>query len=342
MVKTHLASLVRTGILLLLCCMTGSTQTIIPTPDWVSWMGTVKINGNPAPVGTIINAFDPNSVNNGRDTVNNAGVFGYFPVYGDDLDSPGIDEGAIMGDPISFRILGVLATLDSGSAVWLGGKTIDTAHLSVSGITVGLEIADAPNTGIGAPRDTVRFEIGILNTGNIRDFYGISVDQSKIPAWQIIYPPVFIYNGPDSINYVYFDIVVPPFPGDPLINHLEYTIFSRIDPTASVAGNVDLNIQVLDAGDPDELLPGTFSLYQNYPNPFNPATSISFTLPRLSAIRLEIYNALGRLVDERELGTFSVGDHAVDYDAAHLSSGVYFYRIITEYGTQSRKMVLMK
>ncbi len=342
MVKTFLGRLALAGLVALMAAASAVTQDIVPTPDWVSWLGTVSINGKPAPVGTIINAYDPQGVNNGRDTVAYEGIFGFMSVYGDDPNSPSIDEGAHINDLINFRILGLPATVDSGTSVWSGPNVIDTVHLSVTGVTIGLELVDAPTTGVGSPRDTVDFLVGIHNTGNIRDFYGVRVTQTKDPAWQVLIPVAYTYNGPDSVVYLDFHVVVPNWPGEPPTNSLSYTIFSRIDTTQSVTGQVDLNVEVLDAEDPDELLPGAFTLNQNYPNPFNPSTTISFTLPRATEARLEIYNTLGQLVDERDLGALSVGDQAVEYDASELSSGIYFYRVVTEYGAEARKMVLLR
>ncbi|HOD66368.1 MAG TPA: T9SS type A sorting domain-containing protein [candidate division Zixibacteria bacterium] len=317
-------------------------QGIIPTPYSDQFKGTVMINGQPAPVGTVIDAFDPDGVNNGRDTTRFGGLFGYFAAYGDDVsNTPALDEGARENDPITFRILGRPAAIDSGDATWNNMDT-STVHLSVSGVTIGLLLVDAPLTGVGSPRDTVRFEVGIRNTGNIRDFYDIIVEQSKVPAWGVIYPAELVYNGPDSTAYLWFDVVVADFPGEPPLNHLTYTVRSRIDTTATASGTVDLDVDVVGTEDRDELLPGAFALAQNYPNPFNPTTTIAFTLPRASTVRLEVYNTLGRLVEERDLGTYPVGDHAVAFDGTSLASGVYLYRVATEYGSASRKMVLMK
>lgn len=314
---------------------------IVPTSTWDMFRGTVTINGQLAPPGTIINAYDPDTVNCGRDTTFDFGLFGYFAVYGDDSNTPLVDEGAQSGNLISFRVLGLPATVDSGDAIWMD-KDTSRVFLSVTGATVGLVLADAPQDTTGEPRDTIRFAVGVQNTGNIRDFYHIAVDQSKVPAWEIIYPSEFIYNEPDSIAYIWFDVVVADFPGDPPINNLTYTISSKVDTSAKVTGTVSLDGEPVSAEDPDDLLPGAFALYQNYPNPFNPSTTIAFTLPRTSAVRLEIYNTLGRQIDVLDLGSYSVGDHSVVYDGSQLSSGVYFYRIVTDYGAESRKMVLMK
>ena len=95
----------------------------------------------------------------------------------------------------------------------------------------------------------------------------------------------------------------------------------------------------------DELfaeLPGGFHLHQNYPNPFNPTTTISFTLSSRSNVRLEIFDLLGRRIDIRDLGRLPSGDHSFEYDASGLPSGVYFYRLVTETSSWTRKMILLK
>jgi phosphatidylserine/phosphatidylglycerophosphate/cardiolipin synthase-like enzyme len=70
-----------------------------------------------------------------------------------------------------------------------------------------------------------------------------------------------------------------------------------------------------------------YSLYQNYPNPFNPSTSISFSIPMESFVTIKIFNILGQviktLVDKKE----SAGSYKVNFNAAGLSSGIYFYSI---------------
>jgi hypothetical protein len=90
-------------------------------------------------------------------------------------------------------------------------------------------------------------------------------------------------------------------------------------------------------------IPSEFSLAQNYPNPFNPATTISFELPAESRVRLEVYNTLGQVVATLIGGEMrTAGGHTVEFDAAGLPSGVYFYRIHAGSFTAMHKMVLMK
>jgi hypothetical protein len=71
----------------------------------------------------------------------------------------------------------------------------------------------------------------------------------------------------------------------------------------------------------------SFSLLQNYPNPFNPSTVITYTIPSDSKVKLSVYNAAGQLVKELVNGVKEAGVYNIRFDAASLSSGVYFYSI---------------
>ncbi len=89
--------------------------------------------------------------------------------------------------------------------------------------------------------------------------------------------------------------------------------------------------------------PSHFSLNQNYPNPFNPTTIISFGLPKSGVVSLNVYNALGELVQKLVGGQLSAGKHEFFFDGSRLSSGVYFYRLQTAAGSVfTRKMLLLK
>jgi hypothetical protein len=89
-------------------------------------------------------------------------------------------------------------------------------------------------------------------------------------------------------------------------------------------------------------VPAVFSLSQNYPNPFNPSTRISFTVPKESAVSLEVYDMLGRLVSTLVNEVKRPGEYTVDYNAAQLSSGVYFYRLSAGGQMYAHKMMLLK
>jgi hypothetical protein len=88
--------------------------------------------------------------------------------------------------------------------------------------------------------------------------------------------------------------------------------------------------------------PVTFTLRQNYPNPFNPSTKIVFTLSGREKVRLDIFDVLGRKVATLVDGVREAGEHAVDFDASELRSGVYFYHLTAGAAVQTKKMVLVK
>ncbi len=89
-------------------------------------------------------------------------------------------------------------------------------------------------------------------------------------------------------------------------------------------------------------LPEAYALDQNYPNPFNPSTTISFSLPRASDVSLKVFNLLGQEVATLVNGNQAAGPHEVTFNAAGLSSGVYFYKLVTGDFTQVKKMSLVK
>jgi hypothetical protein len=108
------------------------------------------------------------------------------------------------------------------------------------------------------------------------------------------------------------------------------------------AGQVHVRVTT-DVGDtPTDGLPTSFGLAQNYPNPFNPSTVIEFELPRASRVDLTVYNVLGQEVSNLVSGYREAGVHQVTFDATRYPSGVYFYRLTHEQGSETKKMTLVK
>lgn len=88
--------------------------------------------------------------------------------------------------------------------------------------------------------------------------------------------------------------------------------------------------------------PSKLFLEQNYPNPFNPSTMIRYGIPAGMRVKLTVHTLLGSqirlLVDEwKEPGTYSF-----DFVGADLPSGAYFYRLQTDVGTITRRMIISK
>lgn len=89
-------------------------------------------------------------------------------------------------------------------------------------------------------------------------------------------------------------------------------------------------------------LPSDYALAQNYPNPFNPSTVIEYSLPQSGAVSLTVYNVLGQEVSTLVHGRLEAGVHRVTFDASGYPSGIYFYRLVYEGGSVTKKMTFVK
>jgi len=91
-------------------------------------------------------------------------------------------------------------------------------------------------------------------------------------------------------------------------------------------------------------IPLTFELEQNYPNPFNPSTVISYSLAKSGNVKLTVYDLAGKeiqtLVEEyQNAGRYNVRFSIKDSD---ISSGVYYYTLLSDGQTLTRKLMLLK
>ncbi|MGD0339552.1 MAG: T9SS type A sorting domain-containing protein [Bacteroidota bacterium] len=151
----------------------------------------------------------------------------------------------------------------------------------------------------------------VNETGPTNTTGGPIKDLEEIPAWGYsIGDEIRFISPPRSVQYILIE------PGDQML-----------------AVKSDRNPGVVDQ----------FKLYQNYPNPFNPQTTISYSLPRASSVTLRIYDPTGReiatLIDNERK---AAGTYEISFNAKHLPSGVYFYRLRTENFTETKSMVLIK
>ncbi|MFA6596940.1 MAG: T9SS type A sorting domain-containing protein [Ignavibacteriaceae bacterium] len=93
-------------------------------------------------------------------------------------------------------------------------------------------------------------------------------------------------------------------------------------------------------------IPTEFSIKQNFPNPFNPTTKIEFSIPTDNNVQIKVFNVLGMevatLLDEhRQAGTYSVEFSTIG-GASNLSSGVYFYKIVSGKYSEIKKMIFLR
>ena len=160
-----------------------------------------------------------------------------------------------------------------------------------------------------------------ISNGSCHIFYILDKDAGS----------VFQTEGTWSYNdAIYHRVPVTAIPDEPVIPpyplHIDSTGFPF---PVSVAGAV-------------ELTPDIFTLEQNHPNPFNPATSIRYSLPADADISLKVFDVQGREAAVLFEGIQKAGQHHLEFDASHLSSGIYFYRLNTGGVSVTKKMILMK
>ncbi len=113
------------------------------------------------------------------------------------------------------------------------------------------------------------------------------------------------------------------------------------DPDSSTA-RLHVVLDIITGVAEENSLPTVYSLYNNYPNPFNPTTTIKYDIPEQSYVTIKIYNLLGEEVTTLLNEEHNVGRYQINWNAAQLASGVYFYRIQAGSFVDTKKMILMK
>jgi len=88
--------------------------------------------------------------------------------------------------------------------------------------------------------------------------------------------------------------------------------------------------------------PNSFRLHQNYPNPFNPKTKIKMEIAKLGDVKLVVYDILGREVAKLINEKLKPGTYELEFDGSNYASGVYFYQLLTNNYSETRRMLLIK
>lgn len=108
----------------------------------------------------------------------------------------------------------------------------------------------------------------------------------------------------------------------------------QIDYNGSSSYSAEVNVEVVPVN--------SFSLSQNYPNPFNPSTIIKYSIPSNEYVTLKVFDVLGRetatLVNEEQVR----GEYSINFNAANLASGIYYYSITAGSYRATHKMILAK
>lgn len=337
--------------LLFVILVSNASGQIVPTNEWVHfYSSSTTLNNAPIPVGALIDAYDPDGVHCGADTVRNAGSYGYMNVYADD-NYPGsvIDEGADPGDSITFYINGVLArTLGPDDPVWT--ETYDRINVDLAvEYLLGVDLT-APEDGSNSAGMYVDYDFTLENTGEGIDFFNLQVWSEDTWPAEIIGPSETGYMQPGATTIVKVRHHIPTgtLPFDTEVLSLEATSAMSLQSThLADTAHVTTTAEPSAAGDDDPFIPGVFELHQNYPNPFNPITRIDFSLERAMSVELSVYNIIGQKTKTLISGYYTTGSYDVEWDATNdngqrVASGIYFYRLTTDEYSRTLKMILTK
>jgi hypothetical protein len=187
------------------------------------------------------------------------------------------------------------------------------------------------------------FKPFLKNVGTSLTIENIIIKLTSNDPWVTL---IFPEGGRGCPNLLPGDIkgVVQPF----VVTYDSATFTRTFNLTFSISSNgwdywqIDTTISIPVGISNEDLLPVNYTLGQNFPNPFNPVTTIKYQIPHRSNVSLKIYDLLGNevanLVNEEQ----EVGFYNIDFNAAKLSSGVYFYRLQTGSFIQTKKMILLK
>ncbi len=254
----------------------------------------------------------------------------------------------------AFTFLDISSILFTNTvAVYIGGFT-NSANSPVQVDSVFVGVIDSTNPANitwetrsnfpGGPRARLRaFQWGqntlmVIGGATGQDFsvlfndvwlYDVLEDQwtqlSNFPLELCAY-----YGGSERLtDNIWSAVVTGGVKNGPLLSDLTYAFYDTLATVTSV--------EVI-----DNLTPENFILSQNYPNPFNPNTTIQFSLPEQSFVKLEIFNTLGEKVTTLISEELNAGVYKYEWNAPNLPSGVYLYKMQTTNFSTSKKMILLK
>jgi hypothetical protein len=149
------------------------------------------------------------------------------------------------------------------------------------------------------------------------------------------------HNGQNSLPVEFglgsnemVDSIIVNWPGGPVDMHTNIAADQILTVTE---GQIIVSVEMSNYN-----VPAGYVLSQNYPNPFNPSTTIEYSIPERTDVKLTIINIVGEKVAELVNLTMDAGSYSIKFNAANLPSGVYFYTLQAGDFVTSKKMILLK
>jgi hypothetical protein len=239
---------------------------------------------------------------------------------------------------------------DSPDAVYITGQTRGnnghsdylTIRYTKSGVRKWVEKYNGPGNGddyANAIALTDNNKIIVTGaswgTNNNHDYATIKYNKNGNQMW------VSRYSMTGNSDDVAKDVAVSRNNGE----NVFVTGFSELVVDGNSSSTAVSTVMILGNDKEDDALtqtPESFSLYQNYPNPFNPSTTIKFDISESAAVKLVVYDMLGRVVDVLVNQNLNAGTHSITYTNKNLSSGIYFYELNAGSYKEIKKMTLVK
>jgi len=150
----------------------------------------------------------------------------------------------------------------------------------------------------------------------------------------------FNRTGSNNVEVVIGDTTMPK--SYTIEDGKTHVLLDGIDETSSGVMILKRSTIVSVKGKKEQKVPMKYGLNQNYPNPFNPTTEISFSIPVAGNTNLEIYNVLGQKIATLVSKELNAGSYKYQFDASNLSSGIYFYKLVSNSYNNIKKMLLIK
>lgn len=330
------------------------------TDRWCDFFGAVTIDEQPAPIGAVIDAFDPQGVRCGTFIVNEGlgeGEYGFMHVYGDDDTTPDFDEGAVSGDTIRFFVDGMPAeTAGPDEPIWE-----DMEHPRHVNLALAIVYGDVNGSGDVTAFDAslvLQHVVGSISLSKSQrkaaDVTGNGKVSALDAAWILQYTVGLIteFSVKNNTNAPIRAIQSE----EELLADASVKI-ERFNLSTEQRAVVKQIKQLFSQHPPTQT-----TLLPNYPNPFNPDTWLPYQLSEDAQVTITIYNTRGQVVRILNLGRQKAGVYLTKNKAAYwngqdnrgqeVTSGIYFYTLQTEPlnlpGNRTgkfiatRKMVIMK
>jgi hypothetical protein len=197
-------------------------------------------------------------------------------------------------------------------------------HLTVGGCTIAKSGTRIVIVFEGFQRETAasgfRYcDLWLVQSGNGSQTWTRPQNITNTPNIDERFPSLSKYNQSGFVNLTWQEETQPG----------SYAIATPDNTLPSVNWQKFLKFQLppISGVEDESGTPASFKLDQNFPNPFNPTTKISYTIPVRADVKLGVYNVLGQEVATLVNESKEAGSYDVEFSAAHLSSGMYFYTL---------------